>query len=140
MAFRQPGPDVPDGSGLQAAADNLLSLDQAAESAYRKITEKSELLEGAGGDYQTALSLAAMALSMVAPIYERSDGSAELKPLNAHAINERLFRRVREGRAQRRKGLFMRNDDLEHAIDLLKAAHTAFRPEGLRFGRDRDAS
>jgi hypothetical protein len=140
MTIKQRNPDAPEAAELLQPGGELLPLDQAADSAYRRITEKSELLEAAGDDYQTALSLAAMALSMVAPIYERSDGAAELKPLSAHAINERLFRRVREGKAQRRRGLFMRNDDLGHAIDLLKAAHTAFRPEGLRFGKDRDAS
>jgi hypothetical protein len=121
------------GIGEDAA---LVPLEQAAHTAYTRISSKD--LVGDGADRETAVGLAAMALSMVAPVYEKLDGAAELKPLNAHAVNERLFRRVREGKVQRRKGLFMRADDLWNAIELLKTAHTSFRPEGLRFGKDRE--
>jgi hypothetical protein len=111
----------------------LVTLDEAAERTYEAVCSHARTILEGERERETSLGLAAMALSMVAPIYDQ-DASGQLRAISAHQINERLFKVVQLEKRQRRRGLVMRVDDLEHAIELLKTANADFRPDGLRFG------
>jgi hypothetical protein len=98
----------------------LVPLAEATAVAWHIITERPDPLRDPRQLEETR-GLVAIALSTVAPVLKRENGSAV--PLTVPEVNERLFVR---GQAPRLDDLFMRRVDLLRAVELLKEAHIAF--------------
>jgi hypothetical protein len=111
----------------------LMPLRAAAEIAHREL-----MREPVTFDLSRCIGLSAMALSMVMPIIVRQKATQEPRALEAAEINERLFKPAQTGRPPEMKGLYVRQAELRHAIELLEAAHTSFGPDGVLFSKSRD--
>jgi hypothetical protein len=99
----------------------LVPLAEATAVAWHIITERPEPLRDSR-QLEEMRSLVAIALSTVAPVLKRENGSAV--PLSIPEVNERLF--VRGGQPPQLDDLVMRRVDLLRAVELLKEAHIAF--------------
>src|SRR5262245_38047851 len=117
---------------VNTAEVGRVTLDKAAQLACVQLNAGHSLWLDDDAAQEEEVALAAMALSMVAPVYRPDPPGDSLVALTPHEINERLFRSVQLGKRQLRDRLVMRRDDLEHAIALLRAANRSFRPDGLR--------
>jgi hypothetical protein len=108
----------------------LVPLAIGATAAYFEMAPKSTIVRN---DDQLAefAHLLAIALSTVAPIYMRTNPTADdlgdAFPLATQEINELLFGPVKEGRLRSTlDGLLIRRADLRRGIATLKAAQVAF--------------
>ena len=107
----------------QLLESDFLPLSEAASAAYLELAGVQGEV-GSEEHLRDVVDLAAVALSHVAPIYQRSEDNSNAATLMSAAQgDELLFAPIREGRqAPALERLYMRRSDLRGAITILRSA------------------